>query len=204
MNRRARWFAGVSFTVAAGAAAASAGGAESESAKSESAKSAGRYACVGNSSDAELKVDLGSGEGGVWASEITLTVMGGAAEISGVVYDVDKLTGDTSTKTKTKTKARKPPQLRLKPKTLTAAQRTELLEGLSQALNRPEEAPDCPVSTVQTAKLSWSCKSSSGNTSTSGDMSFESDRCPAKGRGYTHAVGVADWAVAAFKRLGAR
>ena len=202
MNRRARWFAGVSFTVAAGAAAASAGGAESESAKSESAKSAGRYACVGNSSDAELKVDLGSGEGGVWASEITLTVMGGAAEISGVVYDVDKLTADTSAKTKPKT--RKPPQLRLKPKTLTAAQRTELLEGLSQALNRPEEAPDCPVSTVQTAKLSWSCKSSSGNTSTSGDMSFESDRCPAKGRGYTHAVGVADWAVAAFKRLGAR
>jgi hypothetical protein len=189
MERGARWFVSLAFVAAVGAAAVAVGAPATGGA---AGKTAGRYACVATANDAELKVDLGAGEGGVWQSEITVTVMGGTAEVTGTVYDVDRMTP----------KKKKPPQLKLKPKILTAAQKADLLDKLAEAINRPEEAPDCPVSSVQSAKLSWSCKSESGATSTAGDMSFEGDRCPPSTKqGYTHAVGVADWAVALFKRL---
>ncbi len=177
MMRRTRWLVVLVLTMIGGTA---------------SGESAGRYACVATASDADLHVDLGSGDGGAWQSAITLTVTGGTGEITGTVHDVDKVTG----------KKAKPPRLQLKPKALTAAQRTELVDGLAAAINRAEVAPDCPVSTVQTARLTWSC--ASGNTRTGGELSFQSDRCPTKGTSYTRAIGIADWAVAWFKRLGAR
>ena len=125
MKRWARWFVGLVFVGGAAAAAAAA-----PAAGSASAKPAGRYACVGTASDAELKVDLGAGEGGAWHGEITLTVMGGTGEVSGTVYDVDRVKGK-----------KKPPRLQLKPKMITAAQLAEALDGLADAINRPEEAP---------------------------------------------------------------
>ena len=76
--RRYGWLAVLAFTAVAGPA---------------SGESAGRYACVGTATDAALNVDLGSGEGGVWQSAITLMVTGGTGEISGTVYDVDKSGG---------------------------------------------------------------------------------------------------------------
>src|SRR4029079_3290725 len=105
MTPGVRWLA---FVVVAGAATAAA------AAGSTSAKPAGRYACVATANDAELKVDLGAGEGGVWQSEITVTVMGGTAEVTGRVYEVDRLTA----------KKKKPPRLQLKPQSLQAARRT--------------------------------------------------------------------------------
>src|SRR4029079_14585670 len=99
MTPGVRWLA---FVVVAGAATAAAAGG------STSAKPAGRYACVRRENDAELKVDLGAGEGGVWQSEITVTVMGGTAEVTGTVYDVDRMTA----------KKKKAPPLKFKPNVL--------------------------------------------------------------------------------------
>ena len=112
MKRWARWFAAVAFVSVAAATMTVVGAGAAANAP---AKPAGRYACVVTANDAELKVDLGAGEGGVWQSEITVTVMGGTAEITGTVYDVERMTA----------KKKKPPQLKLKPKILTAAQKAE-------------------------------------------------------------------------------
>jgi len=200
MKRAQRWrrlIGGVVGAVALAAPGVSAGAGEDPPPAPEKVKSTGRYACLDTASRAELHVDLASGENGAWQSELTLTVQDGDSQLQGAVFDVEKVT--TTDKATTK---RKPPQLRLKTKLLDGGQRTELLQGLETALKKPEEKVDCPVSTPQNVKLSWVCVD--GETRTAGNLSLESERCPAKTKGYTRAVGVADWAVTSLKRYGAR
>jgi hypothetical protein len=156
------------------------------------ARAAPAYACLETATGSELRVDLGAGEGGAWKGELVLTTVGGASEIAGTVFDTTKLAA----------KGRKPPKLRLKSKPITDAQRGDLLRGLTEAIGRAEEAPICESPVPHAAKVTWSC--STDNKKTGGDQSFEGDRCGSKANAYPRAVAIADWAVAALKRHGAR
>jgi hypothetical protein len=186
------WSAGLIGAAVLAAPGVSGGAGEDSAPATEKTTTTGRYACLDTANRAELHIDLASGEKGVWQSELTLTVQDGDSELRGAVYDVDKANA----------KRQKPPQLRLKAKPLDGGQRSELLQGLATALKKPEEPADCPDSTPQNVKLSWICVE--GESRTSGNLSLEAERCAPKAKGYTRAVGVADWAVASLKRFGAR
>ena len=157
-----------------------------------SAEAAPPYACFETATGSELRVDLGAGENGVWKGELVVTTLGGATEIAGTVFDTSKVTG----------KGRKPTKLRLKAKPITDAQRTELINSLTEATTRTEESPTCESPVPHAAKVTWSC--STDNKKTGGDQSFDGDRCGAKANGYPRAVAIADWAVAVLKRHGGR
>ncbi len=172
--------------VMAAAAAAAADGASTGSA------AAPRFACIETAAEAELRLDLGAGEGGVWRGELTLTTVAGTSELGGTAYDMSKAGA----------KGRKPPKLRLKPKPVSDAQRAEALQALTIAAARPEQGMDCDSPVPQSVKLSWTC--ASGNQKTGGELSFEGDRCGPKTTGYVRAVGIADWAATLLKRHGAR
>jgi hypothetical protein len=155
------------------------------------AAAAPRYACLETATEAELRVDLGGGEGGAWRGDLTLTILGGGGELAGTVFDMAKVTA----------KGRKPPKLKLKAKEISEAQLKDILRGLTDAVTKAEEGMDCDSPVPHSAKLSWSC--ANGAIKTGGEQSFEGDRC-GKAKGYARAVGISDWAVAALKRHGGR
>ena len=172
---------GLAFGVVGGMASGEGGGA-----------GAPRYACVETATEAELRVDLGSGEGGAWRGDLTLTILGGMSELGGTVFDTSKLGA----------KAKKPTKVKLKPKEISDAQRAALFKDLAAAVNRPEQGMDCESPVPHSVKLSWSC--ANGAFKTGGDVSFEGDRCAGKTGGYARAVGITDWAAALLRRHGGR
>jgi hypothetical protein len=154
---------------------------------------ASRFACLDTASDGDLRVELANGDGAdSWQGYLQVSFGSNGTELSGALYDVARL----------KPKQKQPPQLRLKVKALTDAQRAALLQGLAAAVNRPDEELDCLSPLEALAQLTWSCART--NARNGGNLAFKSTACVPKAKAYTRATGIADWAVALFKRHGAR
>jgi hypothetical protein len=186
----------LAFASSASGVAATDGGAPAVPTPAAAAASqpASRFACLETTNGGDLRVELAHGDGDAsWQGYLQILFGNGDAELSGALYDVGRL--------KPKQK-QPPPQLRLKVKALTDAQRAALLQGLAAAVNRPDEELECLSPLEATATLTWSCARQ--NARNVGNLAYKSTACVPKAKAYTRATGIADWAVAVLKRHGGR
>jgi hypothetical protein len=189
MKRGTRLLAALAFTAMAGVAVATASGQEGSA---PATSNGGRIACLDAATEGELAVELEGGENGSWKGELILSINDSGVDLDGGVYDLSKLNA----------KRPNPPRLRLKAKPINDAQRAELLRGLAAAMDKPEQQVDCHGAGTQRATVKWSCGRPS--VEKGGSVSFDSDFCVPRPKGYARALGISDWAVALFRRLGAR